>query len=109
MIAAPKTFLPDCANLGTAPNWAHIPYYRDDAQFGQISYDTIQSLQIHIFFTQAFISGLQQDIFLPRPRCKHLRYIYYDTTRIQYKNDATIIYTFYTNSLQADYIKSPFY
>jgi hypothetical protein len=25
-IAAPKMFLPDCTNLGPAPNWAHLPY-----------------------------------------------------------------------------------
>jgi hypothetical protein len=33
MIAAPKTFLPDCANLQPAPNCAHLPYQAHDALY----------------------------------------------------------------------------
>jgi hypothetical protein len=33
MIAAPKTFLPDCANLQPAPNCAHLPYEKSDRLF----------------------------------------------------------------------------
>jgi hypothetical protein len=46
-IAAPKTFLPDCANLQPAPNSANLPYLLFFFSFLEVKYDERKNFVIH--------------------------------------------------------------